>query len=484
MSKNDRSWIPDAVDLDWIESLAPPLPPALAAIEAAAEGPGIPIVDRDAGRVLRVLAGDRRRIVEVGTAYGYSTLWMALGQPADGTIVTIDPDRERTDLARGWWRQAGIADERITVVNAPALEAIGSDPALEGPFDMVFIDALKPEYEAYLAALAGRLLPGALDRRRQRPVERPGLRHATRGGRRCEHRGAASVRCGGPGRSALQRHDPAGRRRPAHRHVARLTEPAMSISVRVRLFAIQRELAGTREVPLELADGADVEAAWSALVARHPVLAPGRDSLRFARNGDYADPTTALADGDEVAMIPPVSGGSGDTAPGAATPTPTRILELRETPFTTAILAELADALAVPEDGAVVGFLGRTRSTPGTPAPGQEAEAARHAGRSVDSLEYEALDTLALRTLAAIADEIATRFGVDRLAIVHRIGEVPLGEPSIAVVAVAPHRDAAFDAARYAIDETKARAPIWKAERFADGHVWIGHQARTGPEEG
>jgi predicted O-methyltransferase YrrM len=162
MSKNDRSWIPDAVDLDWIESLAAPLPPALAAIEAAAAGPGIPIVDRDAGRVLQVLAGDRRRIVEVGTAYGYSTLWMALGQPADGTIVTIDPDRERTDLARGWWREAGIADERITVVNAPALDAIGSDPALEGPFDMVFIDALKPEYEAYLAALTGRLVPRAL----------------------------------------------------------------------------------------------------------------------------------------------------------------------------------------------------------------------------------------------------------------------------------------------------------------------------------
>ena len=162
MAKNDRNWIPDGVDLDWIESLAPPPPVALAAIEAAAQPLGIPIVDRDSGRVLQVLAGGRRRIVEVGTAYGYSTLWMALGQPADGRIVTIDPDRERTDLARGWWRQAGIADERITVVNAPALDAIGSDPALEGPFDMVFIDALKPEYEAYLTALAGRLLPGAL----------------------------------------------------------------------------------------------------------------------------------------------------------------------------------------------------------------------------------------------------------------------------------------------------------------------------------
>ena len=162
MSKDDRAWIPDEVDLEWIESLAEPLPAALAAIEAAAAPNHIPIVDRDAGRVLSVLAGSRRRIVEVGTAYGYSTLWLALGQPRDGTIVTIDPDRERTDLARGWWRQAGIADERITVVSAPALEAFDTEPALAGPFDMVFIDALKPEYEAYLAALSSRLVPGAL----------------------------------------------------------------------------------------------------------------------------------------------------------------------------------------------------------------------------------------------------------------------------------------------------------------------------------
>jgi predicted O-methyltransferase YrrM len=163
MAKNDRTWIPDRVDLDWIESLAPPVSDALAAIEAAAEPLGIPIVDRDSGRVLRVLAGDRRRIVEVGTAYGYSTLWMALGQPADGTIVTIDPDRERTDLARGWWRQAGIADDRITVVTAPALAAFeAGDPDLAGPFDLAFIDALKPEYGAYLEALVGRLTPGAL----------------------------------------------------------------------------------------------------------------------------------------------------------------------------------------------------------------------------------------------------------------------------------------------------------------------------------
>ena len=253
----------------------------------------------------------------------------------------------------------------------------------------------------------------------------------------------------------------------------------MAIGIRIRLFAIQRELAGTREVRVELPDGADVETAWNALVTRYPMLAPGRAFLRFARNGDYAEPTTPLLDGDEVAMIPPVSGGAGPADGGEAR----RVLEIREARFTSAILGELAERLALPEDGAVVGFLGRTRSTPGTPAPGQEAEAARHAGRSVESLEYETHETMALSVLGAIADEIAVRFGVVRVAIVHRTGDVPLGEPSIAVAAAAPHRDAAFAAARYAIDETKARAPIWKAERFADGHVWIGHQARTGPAD-
>ena len=250
----------------------------------------------------------------------------------------------------------------------------------------------------------------------------------------------------------------------------------LAMLIRVRLFAIQRELAGTREVRLDIPDGSTIEAVWEALVERHAVLASGRASVRFAQNGDYADPTTIVADGDEVAVIPPVSGGAENVGG-----TPARILEIRATVIGPDIVGELTDRLATPADGAVVGFLGRTRETPGTPAPGQEAEAARHAGRSVEGLEYEAHETMALRILDQIADEVAERFDVDRIAIVHRSGEVPLGDTSIVVVAVAPHRDAAFRAARYAIDETKARAPIWKAERFADGHVWIGHPAREGP---
>src|SRR6202142_2362209 len=258
--------------------------------------------------------------------------------------------------------------------------------------------------------------------------------------------------------------------------------------IRVRLFARQRELAGTREIALDLPAGATIADAWTALAAQVPAVAAGRPFVRFARNGDYAPATAPLEDGDEIACIPPISGGAGDEAEAgedAVADDPViRRLELRADPFPGSLARELADAIATPADGAVVIFEGRTRSTPGTPAPGEAAEAARHAGSAVESLEYEALDLLVRRTWEAIADEVADRFGVRRLAIAHRTGDVPLGEASIIVVAAAPHREAAFAAARHAMNETKARVPIWKAERFADGHVWIGQPARTaGPEE-
>ena len=248
--------------------------------------------------------------------------------------------------------------------------------------------------------------------------------------------------------------------------------------VRVRLFAMQREIAGTPQLELDLGDRSTIEDAWRELVERFPRLAPGRASVRFAHNGGYAPAETPLADGDEVAMVPPVSGGADDGEPAAVR---VRILEITESPIGADVLATLSSRLATPDDGAVVGFLGVTRRSPGTPAPGQEDEAARHAHRSVQSLEYQALPEMALRVMAEIADEIETRFKVTRLAIVHRTGEVPLGEASVAIVACAPHRAAAFDAARYAIDETKARAPIWKAEHFNDGHIWIGEPARDSP---
>ena len=117
--KSHRSWIPGEPDVDWIEAVATPVHPVLAELEVAAEPAGVPILDRDSGRALGVLVADRRRVVEVGTAIGYSTLCIALGQPLDGTIVTIDPDASRTAVAREHWRRAGIADDRIRIVNAP-----------------------------------------------------------------------------------------------------------------------------------------------------------------------------------------------------------------------------------------------------------------------------------------------------------------------------------------------------------------------------
>ncbi len=257
---------------------------------------------------------------------------------------------------------------------------------------------------------------------------------------------------------------------------------AEPIHVRVRLFAIQRELAGTREVALELPASAAVADAWTALVAVHPALAPGRDSVRFARNGDYADAATPLADGDEVAMIPPVSGGAGraDRRPG---PGPRRILEVRgdalgpAPSWASSSIGWPRTAMA-PRSGSWVGpgprpgrpRRARRRRPPGTPAGPSSRSSTRPTSR------------WPCASWRRSPTRSPSRFGVERLAIVHRTGEVPLGEVSIAVVAVAAHRGDAFDAARYAIDETKARAPIWKAERFADGHVWIGHPARTGPE--
>ena len=266
--------------------------------------------------------------------------------------------------------------------------------------------------------------------------------------------------------------------------------------VRVRLFARQRELAGTSRLVLELPDGATIDAAWSALAARFPDLASARPYVRFARNGVYADAADALADGDELACIPPVSGGAGDAppegsvggAPGAADLAVAdaagrriRRITLTPDPIDERALGRLRGEIATRSDGAVVTFEGRTRETPGTPAPGEEPEAARHAGKRVRALDYEAYDEMALTTLEAIADEIERRFDVRRVGIVHRTGRVPLGETSVVVVVASPHRDRAFAACRYAIDELKARAPIWKAEQFEDGTVWVGAPARLTP---
>jgi molybdopterin synthase catalytic subunit/molybdopterin converting factor small subunit len=241
--------------------------------------------------------------------------------------------------------------------------------------------------------------------------------------------------------------------------------------VTIRLFAMQREQLGWKQRDFEMAEGSTIEDAWAQLVRGFPDLASAASSIRFARNGVYADRSERLSDGDELALIPPVAGGG-----------PRRRIELWTEPFPADLETQLREAVATTADGAVVSFVGRTRETPGTPAPGEQPPEGI-AGQVVEGLAYETLEPMALMVLSAIADEIAERFGVERVAIVHRTGEVPLGEPSVLIVAAAEHRGAAFDACRYAIEELKARAPIWKQERYRDGSVWVGAPARHGAED-
>ena len=241
------------------------------------------------------------------------------------------------------------------------------------------------------------------------------------------------------------------------------------MTITVRLFAMLREHAGWRDRSFEIAPNSSVEQAWAAVAQAAPALTGYREVVRFARNGRYVTADDRLSDGDQLALIPPVAGGGRGY----------RRIELTDAPIADDLLAELRRIVPSTADGALVVFVGQTRDTPGTPAPGEEAEAARHAGQTVSGLEYEAFEEMAVAVLHDVASEIEERFGVTRLAIIHRTGRVGLGEASVVIAAAAPHRGAAFDAARYAIEELKARAPIWKREQFADGSVWIGAPART-----
>jgi molybdopterin synthase catalytic subunit len=218
--------------------------------------------------------------------------------------------------------------------------------------------------------------------------------------------------------------------------------------VRVRLFAALREQAGFSERELEFPAGARAADVWSAL----PGLGSEPPGLLYALNREYVAPERELSDGDELALIPPVSGGDHPAHPppyGATGLTPDPI-------DLAAVVAEVADE----EAGAVATFLGTAR--------------VHSRGRVVSHLDYEAYEGMAEQELERLAEDLLRRYDLCRVAIVHRVGRVEIGETSVAIAVSAPHRQDALAACKDAIDTLKETVPLWKKEVYAGGEEWIG----------
>ena len=215
------------------------------------------------------------------------------------------------------------------------------------------------------------------------------------------------------------------------------------MTVRVRLFAMLKERAGRDAIDIELPEGARVADALAALAD----LCGGYTCL-LAVNREYADPDRVLVAGDELALIPPVSGGAPQDAASELSPRPhARVVS---EPLS---LDRVAAAVRDPRAGAVVTFSGVTRA--------------------VDQLEYEAYAEMAEPVIAEIVDAAIERHALCAAAAEHRVGIVPLSEASVVVAASAPHRGAAFEGAREIIDAIKERAPIWKLEVEGDERRWV-----------
>ncbi|HEX6837162.1 MAG TPA: molybdopterin converting factor subunit 1 [Polyangia bacterium] len=216
--------------------------------------------------------------------------------------------------------------------------------------------------------------------------------------------------------------------------------------VRVLYFAVVRERLGRDHDELELPVRADVAAAWRELERRHPALASLRPVVKLAVNEEFAAADRALADGDVIALIPPVAGGAGGG-----------VFRISDEPLS---LDEVVRAVASEEHGGVVTFSGVVRR--------------QSRGKRIVRLEYEAYKPMAERKLAEIGAQLAAEHPGVRVAIVHRVGTLAVGELAVVIAASAPHRAAAFDACRAAIDRLKESVPIWKKEIAEDGEEWIG----------
>lgn len=250
--------------------------------------------------------------------------------------------------------------------------------------------------------------------------------------------------------------------------------------VRVLFFGVLKDLAGTGKDLLELPADSTLGAAFETYCHRFETLRERRSSILFARNGEFATPETVLSENDEIAFLPPVSGGSGEQ-PGALTNVAAGGRTIEDAGGHVFAITreqidagELARSLQRGADGAVVVFEGVVRDNT--------------KGRPTTHLEYECYEALAIEQMARIGREVAVQFPIGRIGIVHRLGRLAVGEASVAVVATAPHRRPAFEAALEGINRLKREVPIWKKEFFADGAVWVEGEwderlvARSGPD--
>src|SRR5271157_81486 len=232
------------------------------------------------------------------------------------------------------------------------------------------------------------------------------------------------------------------------------------MQVRVLFFGVLKDLAGTSSDALDLHEGASVRDVLAYYEARMPRLKEWLPTLALALNQEYAEPGARLKENDEVALLPPVSGGGpemcGDESSTSPTSSKTRshAAVVRDPIDTQSTLAGLKS----PEDGAAVVFEGVVRS--------------QTRGRKTLYLDYEAYEKMALRELESLADQALRQFQIRDVALVHRLGRLEIGETSVLIVVVSAHRAAAFDACRWLIDTLKRTVPIWKKEYFEDGAVW------------
>lgn len=223
---------------------------------------------------------------------------------------------------------------------------------------------------------------------------------------------------------------------------------------RVLFFGILKEVVGKPSDDADFPDGANLGSVFDAYAERFPALRQMAGSIVAARNHEFADFSTAISDGDEVAFLPPVSGGA--PAQPAGIIDTGNIYALTRRPID---LKKLSAHLLTGAEGAVVTFEGTVRNNT--------------RGRRTRYLDYECYEPMALKMIARIGSEIAAGREIGRRSIVHRLGRVLVGETSIAIIVTAPHRRPAFEAAMECIDRLKASVPIWKKERFEDGEAWV-----------